>query len=170
MFVTFEGVDWSGKSTQAALLAGWLTAEGRQVLLTREPGGTPVAEAVRDVVLHGHDMTPWAEAALYAVFPSAESRPIFRELLDEGLEPHHVNELYMQFTEKPNIAVDISAVHNRKIESLLHHRSQIGEEAADFVSKFDAEAGKEAGVEFAETFRAMRFYNEQQEAKADPAD
>ena len=111
-----------------------------------------------------------AEAALYAVFPSAESRPIFRELLDEGLEPHHVNELYMQFTEKPNIAVDISAVHNRKIESLLHHRSQIGEEAADFVSKFDAEAGKEAGVEFAETFRAMRFYNEQQEAKADPAD
>jgi dTMP kinase len=66
MFVTFEGVDWSGKSTQAALLAGWLAEEGRTVLLTREPGGTPVAEAVRDVVLHGHDMTPWAEAALYA--------------------------------------------------------------------------------------------------------
>ena len=64
MFVTFEGVDWSGKSTQAELLADWLRAQGRTVLATREPGGTPVGEAVREVVLHGHDMTPWAEAAL----------------------------------------------------------------------------------------------------------
>ena len=66
MFVTFEGVDWSGKSTQAELLAAWLREEGRTVLATREPGGTAVGEAVRQVVLHGHDMTPWAEAALYA--------------------------------------------------------------------------------------------------------
>ena len=53
MFVTFEGVDWSGKSTQAELLAGWLRDEGRTVVATREPGGTPVAEGVRDLVLHG---------------------------------------------------------------------------------------------------------------------
>jgi len=66
MFVTFEGVDWSGKSTQAELLVDWLREQGRTVLSTREPGGTPVGEAVRQVVLHGHDMTPWAEAALYA--------------------------------------------------------------------------------------------------------
>ena len=66
MFVTFEGVDWSGKSTQAELLAAWLREQGRTVLHTREPGGTPVGEAVRTVVLHGHDMAPWAEAALYA--------------------------------------------------------------------------------------------------------
>src|SRR5262249_22116401 len=111
-----------------------------------------------------------AQAALYAIFPSAESRPIFRELLDEGLEPHHVNEVYLQFSDKPNIAVDISAVHDRKIESLLNHRSQVGEEAAEFVSKFDAEAGKENGVEFAETFRALHFYNEGQAPKEDPAD
>ena len=55
MFVSFEGVDWSGKSTQARLLADWLRAQGRAVLATREPGGTPLAEGVRDLVLHGHD-------------------------------------------------------------------------------------------------------------------
>jgi len=84
MFVTFEGVDWSGKSTQAALLAGWLSEEGRQVLLTREPGGTPVAEAVRDVVLHGHDMTPWAEAALYAAARADHVEHAIRPALERG--------------------------------------------------------------------------------------
>jgi dTMP kinase len=82
MFVTFEGVDWSGKSTQATLLADWLRAEGRTVLLTREPGGTPVAEAVRDVVLHGHDMTPWAEAALYAAARADHVEHAIRPALD----------------------------------------------------------------------------------------
>jgi dTMP kinase len=84
MFVTFEGVDWSGKSTQAALLAGWLAEQGRQVLLTREPGGTPVAEAVRDVVLHGHDMTPWAEAALYAAARADHVEHAIRPALERG--------------------------------------------------------------------------------------
>jgi dTMP kinase len=84
MFVTFEGVDWSGKSTQAALLAGWLVEEGRRVLLTREPGGTPVAEAVRDVVLHGHDMTPWAEAALYAAARADHVEHAIRPALERG--------------------------------------------------------------------------------------
>jgi dTMP kinase len=84
MFVTFEGVDWSGKSTQAALLAGWLVEEGRKVLLTREPGGTPVAEAVREVVLHGHDMTPWAEAALYAAARADHVEHAIRPALERG--------------------------------------------------------------------------------------
>jgi dTMP kinase len=84
MFVTFEGVDWSGKSTQAALLAGWLSEEGRKVLLTREPGGTPVAEAVREVVLHGHDMTPGAEAALYAAARADHVEHAIRPALERG--------------------------------------------------------------------------------------
>lgn len=111
-----------------------------------------------------------AEAALYAVFPSAESRPIFPELLDEGLEPHHVEELYLVLTEKPNIAVDITATHDRKIEALLMHRSQVGEEAADFVNQFDKYAGEQVGVEFAEMFRVMTFYREPQSAKDEPTD
>ena len=84
MFVTFEGVDWSGKSTQAGLLAGWLAEQGRTVLSTREPGGTPVGEAVRQVVLHGHDMTPWAEAALYAAARADHVEHAIRPALEQG--------------------------------------------------------------------------------------
>jgi dTMP kinase len=84
VFVTFEGVDWSGKSTQAGLLAGWLVEQGRSVLITREPGGTPVGEAVREVVLHGHDMTPWAEAALYAAARADHVEHAIRPALERG--------------------------------------------------------------------------------------
>ncbi len=66
MFVTFEGVDGSGKSTQAGLLTESLRAEGRDVVATREPGGTPLGEEVRKLLLQGVDMSPWAEAALFA--------------------------------------------------------------------------------------------------------
>ncbi len=52
-FLVVEGVDGSGKSTQAALLADWLRAEGRRVLLTREPGGTALGERLRETILHG---------------------------------------------------------------------------------------------------------------------
>lgn len=106
------------------------------------------------------------EAALYAVFPSAETRPIFPELLEEGLEPYHVNELYLMISDKPNVAVDISKAMDRKIQSLLAHRSQLDESVIDMVRGWDSRSGKELGVEFAEIFRVMRFYNEQQ---SDPA-
>lgn len=66
MFVTFEGVDGSGKSTQAELLRDALVAEGREAILTREPGGTELGERARELVLNGPTMTPWAEAALFA--------------------------------------------------------------------------------------------------------
>jgi dTMP kinase len=66
VFVTFEGVDGSGKSTQAELLRDALAAEGREVVLTREPGGTDLGERARELVLNGPAMTPWAEAALFA--------------------------------------------------------------------------------------------------------
>jgi dTMP kinase len=84
MFVTFEGVDWSGKSTQAELLAGWLREQGRTVVATREPGGTAVAEGVRELVLHGDDMSPWAEAALYAAARADHAATVIRPALLRG--------------------------------------------------------------------------------------
>jgi LmbE family N-acetylglucosaminyl deacetylase len=101
-----------------------------------------------------------AEAALYAVFPSAETRPIFPELLAEELEPHHVNELYLSFSEKPNVVVDISSTLELKIKSLLVHRSQVDEGAAEMVRGWAKEEGAAHGVEYAESFRVMRFYPE----------
>jgi dTMP kinase len=65
VFVTFEGVDGSGKSTQADLLRESLEKEGRTVVTTREPGGTPLGERVRELLLDGEAMAAWSEAALF---------------------------------------------------------------------------------------------------------
>jgi len=66
VFVTFEGIDGSGKSTQARLLAEALAEDGREVVLTREPGGTELGERIRELLLHAGEVTPWAEATLFA--------------------------------------------------------------------------------------------------------
>lgn len=67
IFITLEGGDGVGKSTQAALLEGWLGERGRTVLRSREPGGTAVGEQIREIVLHHRgDISPKAEALLYA--------------------------------------------------------------------------------------------------------
>ncbi|MFN2467954.1 MAG: dTMP kinase [Gaiellaceae bacterium] len=66
MFITFEGIDGAGKSTQAELLRATLAGEGREVVVTREPGGTELGEDVRRLLLEGREPSPWAEAALFA--------------------------------------------------------------------------------------------------------
>ncbi|GAA3875638.1 hypothetical protein GCM10022381_17930 [Leifsonia kafniensis] len=67
LFITFEGGDGSGKSTQARLLTDWLQEQGHSVLRSREPGGTEVGIEIREIVLHHRgDIAPRAEALLYA--------------------------------------------------------------------------------------------------------
>ena len=65
-FITLEGGEGSGKSTQGRLLAEALRADGHEVLLTREPGGTPGAEAIRSLLVTGDPdrWTPWSDALL----------------------------------------------------------------------------------------------------------
>jgi dTMP kinase len=79
MFVSFEGLDGSGKTTQVERLRASLEADGREVVTAREPGGTALGEQVRALVLHGGEMTPWAEALLYAAARA--------ELVAEVIEP-----------------------------------------------------------------------------------
>jgi len=86
MFVTFEGVDGSGKSTQARLLAEQLRAEGREVVHTREPGGTALGEQVRELILHGGRMAPWAEAALFAAARAQLVDEVIRPALARGAD------------------------------------------------------------------------------------
>lgn len=65
MFVTFEGIDGAGKSTVIRRIAEWLTESGRDVLITREPGGSFFGPKVREILLEGDAITPKAEVFLF---------------------------------------------------------------------------------------------------------
>ena len=85
LFVTFEGGDGVGKTTQAALLDEWLTARGRTVVRTREPGGTAVGVLIRDIVLHHRgEVAPRAEALLYAADRAHHVETVVRPALERG--------------------------------------------------------------------------------------
>jgi dTMP kinase len=86
MFVTFEGVDGSGKTTQARLLAEQLRSEGREVAHLREPGGTALGERVRELLLDGAAMAPWAEAALFAAARAQLVDEVIRPALARGAD------------------------------------------------------------------------------------
>ncbi|WP_378147619.1 dTMP kinase [Cnuibacter sp. UC19_7] len=85
LFITLEGGDGSGKTTQAALLQVWLEASGRTVVRTREPGGTPFGVEVREIVLHSREhITPRAEALLYAADRAHHIATVVRPALERG--------------------------------------------------------------------------------------
>jgi dTMP kinase len=84
MFVTFEGIDGAGKSTQAELLEEFLRARGRAVVVAREPGGTPLGERIRDLLLNGAEISPRAEASLFAAARAELVDRVVRPALDAG--------------------------------------------------------------------------------------
>ncbi len=85
LWVTFEGGDGAGKTTQARLLEEWLSAQGRTVVRTREPGGSEVGVLVRDIVLHHRgDIAPRAEALLYAADRAHHVATVVRPALARG--------------------------------------------------------------------------------------
>jgi dTMP kinase len=86
MFISFEGVDGSGKTTQVALLADSLRGEGRDVVATREPGGTPAGERIRELLLEGGDIAPWTEAALFAAARAQLVDEVIRPALARGAD------------------------------------------------------------------------------------
>ncbi len=86
MFVSFEGVDGSGKTTQARLLEEHLTGLGRDVVATREPGGTELGEELRRLVLDGPEISPWAEAAIFAAARAEHAAEVIRPALARGAD------------------------------------------------------------------------------------
>lgn len=85
VFITFEGGDGSGKSTQASMLAKRLAAAGHSVLRTREPGGTEVGVEIRELVLHHRGgIVPRAEALLYAADRAHHIATVVRPALEAG--------------------------------------------------------------------------------------
>ncbi|RKS93379.1 thymidylate kinase [Microbacterium sp. AG790] len=85
LWVTFEGGDGTGKTTQATRLETWLRQQGRTVVRTREPGGTEVGVLIRDIVLHHRgEVSPRAEALLYAADRAQHVATLVRPALARG--------------------------------------------------------------------------------------
>ena len=85
MFITFEGGDGTGKTTQINLLKEYLEQRGEQVVISREPGGTPVAEKIRDILLDKNNvMDDVTEAYLYASARAEHVRGVVKPALDAG--------------------------------------------------------------------------------------
>jgi dTMP kinase len=86
VFVTFEGLDGSGTTTQSELLRQHFEEAGRDVVLTREPGGTELGERVRELVLGGLEISPWAEAALFAAARAELVAEVIQPALERGAD------------------------------------------------------------------------------------
>lgn len=84
LFLVLEGIEGSGKSTQVRLLADWLDRRGIPYLATREPGGTAVGEAIRQILLHGHDMPAETELLLMNAARAAFVAGVVRPALAAG--------------------------------------------------------------------------------------
>ncbi len=85
LFITFEGTEGGGKSTQIHLTADWLESQGREVLTLREPGGTPISEEIRHLLKHSevnHNMTAEAELLLM----NASRAQLVREVINPAME------------------------------------------------------------------------------------
>lgn len=84
LFLAFEGGDGAGKSTQVRLLAAALESNGRTVVVTRQPGGTPLGQQLRDLVLHGDHVSPRAEALIFAADKAHHVDELIHPALDRG--------------------------------------------------------------------------------------
>jgi LmbE family N-acetylglucosaminyl deacetylase len=138
-----------------------LTRIIRKLKPDRVISGDPSAMFYGNEYINHPDHRAAAEAAVYAVFPSACTRPIFPELLAEGYEPHQVKELYVMGDDAhANTYVDISNTLERKIEALRCHKSQIDPGDGQWVREWAAETGKARELAYAEAFRVMKLVNE----------
>ena len=153
LFIAFEGGDGAGKSTQVDLLREALERAGRTVTVTRQPGGTPLGQQIRDLVLHGDHVAPRAEALLFAADKAHHVEMLIRPALRRGdvvicdrytdssvayqgagrdLGAQEVHDLNMWAVESlvPDltVVVDISPEEGRRRRGSVHDRLEAEED------------------------------------------
>ena len=99
------------------------------------------------------------EAALSAVFPAARDRLTFPELLEQGLEPHHVREVWIMYNDEgADMYVDVTEHIDTAVTALEQHKTQVTEEDAGIhMRQWRSGAGKKVGFQYAEAFKVFRF-------------
>ena len=112
---------------------------------------SPVRQLSENGYLGHPDHFAAGEAALSAVFPTARDRLTFAELLQEGLEPHKVREVWVAEHEEPDHYVDVSDYMDTAIQALKQHQTQVSEVDADtYMRQWRSSTGEKAGVQYAE--------------------
>lgn len=126
--------------------------------------GDPQAVFYGNGYINHPDHRAASQAALYAVFPSSETRLIFTDLLSAGLEPHKVKRVYVHGSETPDTWVDITETIDIKVEALKKHISQLGEwNPRKEIRKWAKREGKKKGIAFAESYKVMVNMDEKEE-------
>lgn len=127
MFVTFEGIDGSGKTTQVELLREHLEGLGRAVVVEREPGGTPTGERVRELLLEGFEMTAWTEAYLFAAaraeLVETVIKPALRRGADVILDRHVDSSLAYQGVGRGLGLDEVLALNRKALQDVEPHRT-----------------------------------------------
>jgi len=119
--------------------------------------GDPTVRFYGNRYLNHPDHRVAADVALDAVFPSAETRFIFPELLDEGLAPHKVTRVFVHGAERPDAFVSVRDTLDVKLAALREHRSQLGDwDPTEMITGWARLQGKVRRLVAAEAFRMMR--------------
>jgi LmbE family N-acetylglucosaminyl deacetylase len=119
--------------------------------------GDPTVRYYGSMYMNHPDHRAASDAALDAVFPSAETRLIFPELLAEGLEPHKVRAVFIHGSDSPDTFIDISESLSAKLAALKEHRTQMGTwDPTDMITGWAKMQGAPRKLEAAESFRLMR--------------
>ena len=115
---------------------------------------SPVRQLSENGYLGHPDHLASGEAALSAVFPTARDRLTFPELLQEGLEPHKVREVWVAGHGEPDHYVDVSDYMDTAVQALKQHQSQVREDDANtHMREWRQRTGEKAGMQFAEAFK-----------------
>ena len=118
--------------------------------------GDPTVRYYGANYLNHPDHRAAADVTLDAVFPSAETRLIFPELLEEGLEPHHVKNVYIHGASRPDTFIDIAETLEAKITALREHKSQMGTmDPAGMITAWAKETGRRKKLDAVEAYRRM---------------
>jgi LmbE family N-acetylglucosaminyl deacetylase len=118
--------------------------------------GDPTVRFYGNQYLNHPDHRVAADVALDAVFPSAETRFIFPELLDEGLAPHKVTRVFVHGAERPDTFIDIAGTLPVKVTALREHQSQLGSwDPTEMITGWARMQGKRRRLAAAEAFRLM---------------